>query len=98
MKNTLVLLKNKSVLIILFLFAITSLMAQEKISLDEDWKFHFGHVGNAEKDFDYSKTALLHKSNVYATTIVHPKFVDSTWQKINVPHDWLVELPFVKSE
>jgi len=98
MKNTLVLLKNKSVLIILFLFAITNIMAQEKISLDEDWKFHFGHAANAEKDFDYSKTALLHKSNVYATTIVHPKFVDSTWQKINVPHDWLVELPFVKSE
>jgi beta-galactosidase len=98
MKNTLVLLKKKSVLIILFLFAITNIMAQEKISLDEDWKFHFGHAANAEKDFDYSKTALLHKSNVYATTIVHPKFIDSTWQKINVPHDWLVELPFVKSE
>jgi beta-galactosidase len=98
MKNTLVLLKNKYVLIIFFLFAITNVMAQEKISLDEDWKFHFGHAANAEKDFDYSKTALLHKSNVYATTIVHPKFVDSTWQKINVPHDWLVELPFVKSE
>jgi beta-galactosidase len=73
-------------------------MAQEKISLDEDWKFHFGHAANVEKDFDYSKTALLHKSNVYATTIVHPKFIDSTWQKINVPHDWAVELPFVKSE
>ena len=98
MKNTLVLLKNKSVLILLLLFAITNVMAQEKISLDEDWKFHFGHAANAEKDFDYSKTALLHKSNVYATTIVHPKFVDSTWQKINVPHDWLAELPFVKSE
>lgn len=98
MKNTLVLLKNKSVLIILLLFAITNVMAQEKISLDEDWKFHFGHAANAEKDFDYSKTALLHKSNVYATTIVHPKFIDSTWQKINVPHDWAVELPFVKSE
>lgn len=98
MKNTLVLLKNKSVLIIFFLFAITNVMAQEKISLDEDLKFHFGHAANVEKDFDYSKTALLHKSNVYATTIVHPKFVDSTWQKINVPHDWLVELPFVKSE
>jgi beta-galactosidase len=98
MKNTIVLLKNKSVLIILLLFAITNIMAQEKISLDEDWKFHFGHAANVEKDFDYSKTALLHKSNVYATTIVHPKFIDSTWQKIDIPHDWVVELPFVKSE
>ncbi len=97
-KITLLVLRNKSVLIIFFLFAITSVMAQEKISLDEDWKFHFGHAAHVEKDFDYSKTALLHKSNVYATTIVHPKFIDSTWQKINVPHDWAVELPFVKSE
>ena len=97
-KITFLLLRNKSVLIISFLFAITSGMAQEKISLDEDWKFHFGHAANVEKDFDYSKIALLHKSNVYATTIVHPKFVDSTWQKINIPHDWAVELPFVKSE
>jgi beta-galactosidase len=91
-------IRNKSILIISFLFAITSITAQEKICLDEDWKFHFGHAANAEKDFDYSKTALLHKSNVYATTIVHPKFIDSTWQKINIPHDWAVELPFVKSE
>ena len=91
-------IRNKSILIISFLFAITSVMGQEKISLDEDWKFHFGHAADVEKDFDYSKTALLHKSNVYATTIVHPKFIDSTWQKINVPHDWAVELPFVKSE
>lgn len=97
-KITLLQLRNKLVLIIFFLFAITNVMAQEKISLDEDWKFHFGHAANVEKDFDYSKTALLHKSNVFATTIVHPKFVDSTWQKINVPHDWAVELPFVKSE
>ena len=97
-KITLLQLRNKLVLIIFFLFAITNVMAQEKISLDEDWKFHFGHAANVEKDFDYSKTALLHKSNVFATTIVHPKFIDSTWQKINVPHDWAVELPFVKSE
>ena len=97
-KITLLQLRNKLVLIIFFLFAITNVMAQEKISLDEDWKFHFGHAANIEKDFDYSKTAILHKSNVFATTIVHPKFIDSTWQKINVPHDWAVELPFVKSE
>lgn len=71
--------------------------AQEKRSLDEDWKFHFGHAANPEKDFDYSKTALFHKSNVFATTIVNPKFIDTAWAKINVPHDWVVDLPFVNS-
>ncbi|GAA4078202.1 beta-galactosidase GalA [Flavobacterium cheonanense] len=78
--------------------SLSTTFAQKKISLDEDWKFHFGNSSDVSKDFDYGKTALLHKSNVYATTIVNPKFVDSTWKKINVPHDWVVELPFVKSE
>lgn len=71
--------------------------AQEKISLDEDWRFHFGHASNPDKDFDYSNKLLFHKSNVYETTIVNPKFIDTTWRKINVPHDWVTELPFVKS-
>ena len=71
--------------------------AQEKINLDEDWRFHFGHASNPEKDFDYSNKLLHHKSNVYETTVVNPKYIDTTWRKINVPHDWVVELPFVKS-
>ncbi|MBP8158134.1 MAG: DUF4982 domain-containing protein, partial [Flavobacterium sp.] len=84
--------------VLIFLFAIGfTAKAQEKISLDEDWKFHFGHAANPEKDFDYSKTALLHKSNVFATTVVNPKFVDTSWTSVNVPHDWVVELPFVNS-
>ncbi|MGL2963084.1 beta-galactosidase GalA [Flavobacterium sp. RSB2_4_14] len=87
-----------SILISCFLLNFLNAVSQEKISLDEDWKFHFGHASNPEKDFDYSKTGLLHKSNVFANTIVNPKFVDSTWKKINIPHDWVVELPFVKSE
>jgi beta-galactosidase len=82
---------------ILFL-SLTSVFAQKKINLNEDWKFHFGNAADVTKDFDYGKTALLHKSNVFATTIVHPKFVDSSWTKVTIPHDWVVALPFVKSE
>ncbi len=82
----------------LIFLSLNTIFAQKKISLDQDWKFHFGNSSDVSKDFDYGKTALLHKSNVYATTIVNPKFVDTTWKKINVPHDWVVELPFVKSE
>ncbi|WP_235922468.1 beta-galactosidase GalA [Flavobacterium difficile] len=99
MKN---LISNKickvTVLISTLFLNFSTVKGQEKISLDEDWKFHFGHAANPDKDFDYSKTALLHKSNVFATTVVNPKFVDTTWKKINIPHDWVVELPFVKSE
>lgn len=82
----------------ILLISFTTAFAQKKINLDDDWKFHFGNSADVSKDFDYGKTALLHKANVYATTIVHPKFVDSSWTKVTIPHDWVVALPFVKSE
>lgn len=82
-----------------FFLAISYLAsAQQKISLDADWRFHFGHAANPDKDFDYGNQLLFHKSNVYETTVVSPKFIDTTWRKISVPHDWVVELPFVKSD
>lgn len=71
--------------------------AQKKINLDENWRFHFGHAANPDKDFDFGNKLLFYKSNVFETTVISPKFIDSTWNKINVPHDWVVELPFVKS-
>lgn len=95
---TIITFRRLSLLISCFFLNIIPATAQEKINLDEDWRFHFGHAANPEKDFDYSKTALLHKSNVFATTIVNPKFVDTAWTIVNVPHDWAVELPFIKSE
>ena len=27
-------------------------------------------------------------------TAIDPKFVDKDWRKLNLPHDWAVELPF----
>ncbi|MCF6129653.1 DUF4982 domain-containing protein [Flavobacterium sp. AS60] len=88
-------LKKTLLLLLLFFFAITN--AQKKINLDEGWKFHLGNSANPDKDFDYGNKLLLHKSNVFETTIISPKFVDSTWTKVDVPHDWVVALPFVKS-
>jgi len=74
-----------------------AVQGQQKISLDADWKFHFGNASQPAQDFDYGNTLLLHKSNVYEPTIVSPKYVDSTWRSLNVPHDWVVGLPFVSS-
>ena len=91
--------KLGKVTLLLFCFFLNGLSAnaQKKINLDEDWKFHFGNSANPEKDFDYSKTSLFFKSNVFATTVINPKFVDSTWRSLNLPHDWVVELPFENS-
>ena len=85
----------KKALLFSFLLLIGSTVkAQEKISLDEGWKFHFGNAAHPEKDFDYSTISLFHKSNVFTTTVINPKFVDTSWTSVNVPHDWAVSLPF----
>ena len=80
-------------------FALNSFNAnaQKKLNFDEEWKFHFGHAANPEKDFNYSTVTIFSKSGGAAKTAIDPKFVDSTWTSVNVPHDWAVELPFENS-
>lgn len=62
---------------------------------DKDWRFQFGHAGNPEKDFNYSISTIFSKSGAAPKTAIDPKFDDSKWRKLNLPHDWAVELPFV---
>lgn len=81
----------------LSLFFSISITAQQKINLDEDWKFHFGHAANPEKDFNYGIATIFSKSGGAWATAIEPRFNDSTWRTLNLPHDWAVELPFVQS-
>ncbi len=70
--------------------------AQTRTSLDENWKFHFGHAASPEKDFHYSLASVFSKSGGAAGTAIDPRFNDSGWRTLNIPHDWAVELPFVQ--
>src|SRR5687768_7032235 len=67
---------------------------RKKISMDDDWKFHFGHAADAAKDFNYSIATIFSKSGGAARTAIDPKFKDSAWRNLSLPHDWAVELPF----
>jgi len=68
---------------------------RQHINFDNDWKFHFGHAANAEKDFNYTIANIFSKSGAAVRTAIDPKFDDSKWRKLDLPHDWAVELPFV---
>ena len=74
-----------------------SLAPRERLLFDFGWKFRLGHstdpardlgFGNAQDDF--AKTGEFGFSKV--------KFDDSNWRSLNLPHDWAVELPFVRDE
>lgn len=76
------------------LFVGLKLQAQQRLSLDEGWKFHFGHAANTTKDFNYGVSNIFAKSGAAVGTAIENKFNDSSWRTVNVPHDWAVELPF----
>src|SRR5258705_1792101 len=76
------------------LFAQTSSPGRHS-NFDDNWKFSFGHAANPEKDFNYSIATIFAKSGGAARTAIDPRFRDSVWRTLNLPHDWAVELPFV---
>ena len=68
-----------------------------KINFDNDWKFAFGSTNNPAKDFNYSVTTIFSKSGHAPGTPADIRFHDSSWRTLNLPHDWVVELPFANS-
>ena len=83
-------------LVLSFLLPALSSYAQSRqhINFDNNWKFAFGNAANPEKDFNYSIRTIFSKSGGAFGTAVDPKFKDSAWRILNLPHDWAVELPF----
>ena len=84
---------------LIFLSAITvngigQITQRQHINFDDGWKFAFGHAGDPAKDFNYSISNIFSKTKMAKETAIDPKFNDSNWRSLNLPHDWAVELPF----
>ena len=91
----------------LFLLGITfSLSAQsvrERILLDDGWQFAFGNASSPEKDFgcgtEYfnylTKAASIHNEGPYSPKF-NPEKGGVGWKTVNLPHDWVVDLPYAK--
>jgi beta-galactosidase len=85
--------------IVIFTIKSSSTFSQSRktTNLDRDWTFHLGNAANPSKDFNYGIANLFSKTGKAEGTAIEEKFNDNDWQKINLPHDWAVNLPFVKS-
>ena len=72
---------------------------REKLNFDEGWQFAFGDASSPAKDFgcgtEYfnylTKAASIHNEGPYS-----PKFDASGWATVDLPHDWVVDLPYAK--
>ena len=77
--------------------ALSAQSVREKILLDEGWKFALGHAADPAKDFgcatEYfnylTKANSIHNEGPYT-----PKFDDTEWKTVRVPHDWVTTLPY----
>lgn len=92
----------KAILSIPFLFFCLSICyAQEssrkKVNINENWKFHFGNASDPGKDFNYGIATIFSKSGAAINTAIDSRLNDSSWRKLDLPHDWAVELPFVNN-
>ncbi len=86
-----------SLLIAYSLLPIASNAQRQHIPFDDDWLFAFGNASNPAKDFNYGITAIFSKSGKTDNTALALNYNDSAWRKLNLPHDWAVELPFQPS-
>ena len=68
---------------------------RQRTNFDENWRFHFGHAADPAKDFNYGVANIFAKSGATTGTALGTNFNDSGWRRLNLPHDWAVELPFV---
>jgi beta-galactosidase len=77
--------------------ALAAVAPREQLLFDFDWKFTFGNGDDPARDLnfgmgqgDFAKTGDF--------GFAKAGFDDSRWRKVNLPHDWAVELPFVNDE
>lgn len=70
---------------------------RERLLMDFGWRFALGDANDPDKDFGFGK---LRREGTFAKAgrvdgPAAPRFDDSAWKKVDLPHDWAVDLPFV---
>jgi beta-galactosidase len=75
----------------------SDLSPRERIKLDNNWTFALGHASDNKKDFNHATAHFTYFAKTgYGDGAAAKEFDDRAWRKLNLPHDWCVELPFNK--
>jgi beta-galactosidase len=90
---------KKLLTIILLTLLVNMLYSQtpvrERINFDTDWKFAFGHPYDVTKDFGHATSYFSYITKAgYGDGPAAASFDDRAWRKLDLPHDWAVEVPF----
>jgi beta-galactosidase len=67
---------------------------RERINIDQDWAFALGHAQNSSRDFNYATVPFFFAKAGYGDGPASGRYDDRAWRRVDLPHDWAVELPF----
>ena len=87
------------ILLCLAAFASSAQSQRERVNFDKGWQFAFGDASSPAKDFGcgteyfnyFTKAASIHNEGPYVA-----KFDASGWEVVDLPHDWVVDLPYAQ--
>lgn len=77
--------------------APTPSSGRERLLFDFNWKFKLGHGSDPTKDlnFGFGQSDFSKTGEFWFARVGHN---DADWRTLDLPHDWAVELPFVRDE
>ena len=68
---------------------------RERLLMDSGWRFALGHPSDPARDFDHATRYFSYLAKTgFGDGPADPAFDDRAWRRLDLPHDWAVELPF----
>jgi beta-galactosidase len=67
---------------------------RERTRIDDGWRFALGHALDPAQDFNHGTGAFFFGKAGYGDGPAALEFDDRPWRRVDLPHDWAVELPF----
>ena len=68
------------------------------VVINNDWTFAMGNAASKELDYTHGTECFTYickaQSSNHSHAPIMPEFDDSSWQKVSLPHDWAVDLPY----
>lgn len=97
-----IILMMKNLILTILGLATCASMAQgrESILFNNEWRFHLGDAASMQKDFTHGTEYFTYVTKAIGQNQgpAKPEFNDSLWTEVNLPHDWVVDLPFGAGE
>jgi len=67
---------------------------RQRTCIDAGWRFALGHATDPVRDFDHGSRAFFFAKAGNGDGPAAADFEDRPWRRVDLPHDWAVELPF----